>query len=103
MTEQAVDVTSKQAETSAASKICGCCRWIWRHLFGVLFFLTSISLTVVASWKHQACKVLLNKILRRCAKLGWFAPILIVLFAALLNILMLPTFPLMIGAGVLFQ
>jgi len=61
-----------------------------------------VALLTLGVVEHGTIAAVLHNLLRFCAGLGNAAPLLLCCSAALLNLLMLPTFPLMIGAGVIF-
>lgn len=52
---------------------------------------------------HAEVSEYLQKLLDAVVGLGWVAAVVLGLVTAMLNLLMLPTFPLMIGAGVIFE
>lgn len=67
----------------------------------VLVFCIVVLLTLGVV-ERGAIAVFLHSLLHFCAGLGNAAPLLLCCSAAVLNLFMLPTFPLMIGAGVIF-
>lgn len=52
---------------------------------------------------HNTVAAVADGFLKRCADLGWGAAVLLALMVALLNVLMLPTFPLIVAAGPFFS
>jgi len=51
---------------------------------------------------HQTIQILLDAFIAGCAKLGWKASAAVFLTTAATNLFMLPCFPLMVGAGLVF-
>lgn len=51
---------------------------------------------------HTEVSQMLNLFAEWCGKLGWAGPVILGLLVSLLQLLMLPTFPLMVAAGVIF-
>jgi len=51
---------------------------------------------------HDRLAGVLDKLVLQCARLGWAAPFIVAALVALLQLLMLPTFPFMVGAGAIF-
>mmetsp|Transcript_41905 Transcript_41905/g.90540 ORF Transcript_41905/g.90540 Transcript_41905/m.90540 type:complete len:388 (-) Transcript_41905:398-1561(-) len=51
---------------------------------------------------HTQVEAFLNDFLEWCAGLGWMAPVLLGALVGVLQLLMLPSFPLMVGAGAIF-
>lgn len=61
-----------------------------------------VSLLALGSVFHDDVDRLLDAFVLWCQGLGWIAPVVFGLVVAALQLLMLPTFPLMVGAGVVF-
>eukprot|EP00928_Gymnodinium_smaydae_P032249 TRINITY_DN23408_c0_g1_i2.p1 TRINITY_DN23408_c0_g1~~TRINITY_DN23408_c0_g1_i2.p1 ORF type:complete len:362 (+),score=74.90 TRINITY_DN23408_c0_g1_i2:69-1154(+) len=71
----------------------------WQSYLAIAAFLGLIVLSIADHARIHEC---INDFLRWCRHLGWIAPILVGALVAILSLLCLPTFPLMVGAGVLF-
>jgi len=67
----------------------------------ILVFTMGAGILVCAVYQTQITH-LMNSFLDWCMRLGLSAAVLIVICTALLNLLMLPTFPMMVGASALF-
>jgi len=68
----------------------------------IVVILILIALVLGGVKCHQEVKQALDKLVDYCKVLGWGAPVVVTAAVAALNLFMLPTFPLMVGAGVIF-
>merc|ERR1712151_45549 len=75
---------------------------VWRCSKALVFCTVLVVLLVLGIVNHRVICLELGLLLKRSERLGWFAPILLMMITAILNLLMLPSFPLMVAAGVQF-
>eukprot|EP00928_Gymnodinium_smaydae_P088412 TRINITY_DN72500_c0_g1_i1.p1 TRINITY_DN72500_c0_g1~~TRINITY_DN72500_c0_g1_i1.p1 ORF type:complete len:356 (-),score=96.01 TRINITY_DN72500_c0_g1_i1:315-1382(-) len=61
-----------------------------------------VALLVCGAMFEGKIKMALDAFTAKCKELGWIAVVVYGLLVAVLNLIMFPTFPLMMGAGVLF-
>jgi len=73
--------------------------WLKRQLFRSLKVLVLVAF-VVCLVCHTRVGKLLDTILMWCGHLGWGAPVVLCILTSVSSVLMLPTFPVMVAAGV---
>lgn len=61
-----------------------------------------VGFVIIGAVEHERINAALEAFLLWCRALGWFAPFFVMMITAVMNVFMLPTFPLMVGVGVLF-
>eukprot|EP00927_Polykrikos_kofoidii_P071660 TRINITY_DN67913_c0_g1_i1.p1 TRINITY_DN67913_c0_g1~~TRINITY_DN67913_c0_g1_i1.p1 ORF type:complete len:417 (-),score=74.46 TRINITY_DN67913_c0_g1_i1:34-1104(-) len=74
-------------------------KWNWKLIATLAVF---VGMIVAAAVFHQAVSHLLHIFMAWCEGLGWISVVLVAVMTCVLSLLMLPTFPLMVGAGLLF-
>mmetsp|Transcript_42187 Transcript_42187/g.111516 ORF Transcript_42187/g.111516 Transcript_42187/m.111516 type:complete len:363 (-) Transcript_42187:294-1382(-) len=75
--------------------------WYKSRVFRTLKITFFIGLLLFVVYLHKRVGIWIQKILGYASELGWGAPLLIFAMTSFTNVSMLPTFPLMIGAGII--